>query len=89
MRRCDWASNELAIRYHDEEWGMPVHDDSRWFEFLILEGAPGRAQLGHDSQEAAQLPRPRSMALIPIASPAMKRRKLRRSLPTRGSFATD
>lgn len=39
MRRCDWASNELAIRYHDEEWGMPVHDDPRWFEFLILEGA--------------------------------------------------
>ncbi|AGA29869.1 DNA-3-methyladenine glycosylase I [Singulisphaera acidiphila] len=39
MRRCDWATNELAIRYHDEEWGVPVHDDRRWFEFLILEGA--------------------------------------------------
>ncbi|WP_406700493.1 DNA-3-methyladenine glycosylase I [Singulisphaera sp. Ch08] len=39
MRRCDWATNELAIRYHDEEWGVPVHDDLRWFEFLILEGA--------------------------------------------------
>ena len=39
MRRCDWATNDLAIRYHDEEWGVPVHDDRRWFEFLILEGA--------------------------------------------------
>lgn len=37
--RCGWAKNDLAIRYHDEEWGVPVHDDRRWFEFLILEGA--------------------------------------------------
>jgi DNA-3-methyladenine glycosylase I len=39
MIRCDWAKDDLAIRYHDEEWGVPVHDDRRWFEFLILEGA--------------------------------------------------
>jgi DNA-3-methyladenine glycosylase I len=37
--RCAWANNELAIRYHDEEWGRPVHDDRTLFEFLILEGA--------------------------------------------------
>jgi DNA-3-methyladenine glycosylase I len=37
--RCSWARNELAIRYHDEEWGVPVHDDRLFFEFLILEGA--------------------------------------------------
>jgi DNA-3-methyladenine glycosylase I len=37
--RCDWARGELMIRYHDEEWGVPVHDDGRLFEFLILEGA--------------------------------------------------
>jgi DNA-3-methyladenine glycosylase I len=37
--RCRWASNELNTKYHDEEWGVPVHDDGRWFEFLILEGA--------------------------------------------------
>jgi DNA-3-methyladenine glycosylase I len=37
--RCGWARNELAIRYHDEEWGVPVHDDQRWFEFITLEGA--------------------------------------------------
>jgi DNA-3-methyladenine glycosylase I len=37
--RCDWARSELMIRYHDEEWGMPVHDDNKLFEFLVLEGA--------------------------------------------------
>jgi len=37
--RCHWASNPLNISYHDKEWGVPVHDDHRWFEFLILEGA--------------------------------------------------
>ncbi len=39
MKRCTWPSNELAIRYHDEEWGVPLHDDKKLFEFLILEGA--------------------------------------------------
>ena len=37
--RCPWATNALNIPYHDEEWGKPVRDDRRWFEFLILEGA--------------------------------------------------
>jgi DNA-3-methyladenine glycosylase I len=37
--RCTWASNPLNSAYHDEEWGVPVHDDRVWFEFLILEGA--------------------------------------------------
>jgi DNA-3-methyladenine glycosylase I len=37
--RCAWASGELSIRYHDEEWGVPVRDDRTLFEFLILEGA--------------------------------------------------
>lgn len=37
--RCSWARNDLALRYHDEEWGVPLHDDRMLFEFLILEGA--------------------------------------------------
>jgi DNA-3-methyladenine glycosylase I len=37
--RCSWAKGENYIRYHDEEWGVPVHDDPKLFEFLILEGA--------------------------------------------------
>ena len=38
-QRCAWARTELSIPYHDEEWGVPVHDDRRHFEFLVLEGA--------------------------------------------------
>ena len=37
--RCAWAGKELMIRYHDEDWGVPVHDDRKLFEMLILEGA--------------------------------------------------
>jgi DNA-3-methyladenine glycosylase I len=37
--RCPWATIEPAIAYHDEEWGVPLHDDRKLFEFLILEGA--------------------------------------------------
>ena len=39
MPRCPWATTEPAITYHDQEWGVPVHDDRVLFEFLILEGA--------------------------------------------------
>jgi len=39
MKRCDWCEgDELYIKYHDEEWGVPIHDDIKHFEFLILEG---------------------------------------------------
>src|ERR1700758_783477 len=37
--RCRWAANELSIVYHDGEWGVPLHDDRKLFELLILEGA--------------------------------------------------
>jgi DNA-3-methyladenine glycosylase I len=39
MNRCPWAKSDLYVRYHDTEWGVPVHDDRLLFEFLILEGA--------------------------------------------------
>ena len=39
MQRCSWPTSELDIAYHDQEWGVPVHDDRVLFEFLILEGA--------------------------------------------------
>src|SRR6266513_690637 len=39
MSRCPWATTEPAITYHNEEWGVPLHDDRGLFEFLILEGA--------------------------------------------------
>ena len=39
ITRCTWPGNDLAILYHDKEWGVPQHDDRVLFEFLILEGA--------------------------------------------------
>jgi len=39
MKRCAWATNEFNIPYHDQEWGVPVHEDRLLFEFLVLEGA--------------------------------------------------
>ncbi len=41
VRRCPWCEgvSDVYLAYHDEEWGVPVHDDAKQFEFLILEGA--------------------------------------------------
>ena len=39
MKRCEWAESEFMMEYHDKEWGIPVHDDRKLFEMLILEGA--------------------------------------------------
>ena len=39
LQRCGWAVSEIMIAYHDAEWGVPVHDDRKLFEFLVLEGA--------------------------------------------------
>ncbi len=39
LERCHWAVDDLSIPYHDDEWGVPVHDEHRLFEFLVLEGA--------------------------------------------------
>ncbi len=39
LKRCHWATNDLYIAYHDREWGVPLHDDGKLFELLILEGA--------------------------------------------------
>lgn len=40
VKRCPWASDDpLMIAYHDREWGVPLHDDGKLFEFLVLEGA--------------------------------------------------
>ena len=39
VKRCEWATAEPNLSYHDKEWGVPQHDDQKLFEFLILEGA--------------------------------------------------
>ena len=39
ITRCPWPTHDLYIKYHDEEWGVPVHDDRLWFEHILLDGA--------------------------------------------------
>ena len=39
IKRCEWATDTLLKEYHDKEWGVPLHDDKKLFEFLILDGA--------------------------------------------------
>ena len=39
MKRCDWSTSDpIYVKYHDKEWGRPLHDDQKLFEFLVLEG---------------------------------------------------
>lgn len=90
MKRCGWAKNDLSIRYHDEEWGVPVHDDRRWFEFLILEGAQAglswdtilrkreayrRAFAGFDPKAVAKFAEARVESLL--ADPGIVRNRLK------------
>lgn len=39
MKRCDWAQDSLLLKYHDKEWGVPLHKERKLFEFLLLDGA--------------------------------------------------
>jgi DNA-3-methyladenine glycosylase I len=88
--RCGWARNPLSIRYHDEEWGVPTHDDSRLFEFLILEGAQAglswdtilrkrenyRAAFDHfDAKRIAAYDRPKQQSLL--RDPGIVRNRLK------------
>ncbi len=55
--RCAWAgSDPLMVEYHDREWGVPVHEDQRMFEFLVLEGAQAGLNWGDDPAQAGKLP---------------------------------
>jgi len=89
-KRCAWATNELSIRYHDEEWGVPVHDERTLFEFLILEGAQAglswntilnkrgnyrRAFDGFDPKRVASYDRRKMKQLL--ADPGIVRNKLK------------
>src|SRR5207248_1677509 len=65
--RCEWAHNELSIRYHDEEWGVPQHDAKKLFEFLILEGA--QAGLSWDTILRKRANSWRSLKHVPARTP--------------------
>ncbi len=89
-RRCHWAQSDLMVRYHDEEWGVPVHDDRVLFEFLILEGAQAGLSWetvlqkreryrevfdGFDAAKIAQYDRRKARALL--ADPGIIRNRLK------------
>lgn len=96
MERCPWClSDPLYIRYHDEEWGVPVHDDRRHFEFLVLETAQAglswftilkrreqyrRAYDGFDPQKVAAYDEQKIEALLADAGIIRNRRKIEASV---------
>ena len=89
--RCPWCEfSELQIAYHDREWGVPVHDERRWFEFLILEGAQAglswdtilkkrgnyrRAFAGFDPRKVARFDKAKRAALM--KDPGIVRNRLK------------
>ena len=89
--RCGWCGDDpLYVRYHDDEWGVPVHDDRRLFEFLVLEGAQAglswitilrkrehyrRAFAGFDPERVARFT-PRTVARL-LEDPGIVRNRLK------------
>ena len=100
-KRCAWATTPLSIAYHDEEWGVPVHDDKRLFEFLILEGAQAglswetilrkrdnyRAAFdGFDPRKVAKYDEPKVAALLQDAGIIRNRLKINAAIGNAKSF---
>ena len=78
LRRCSWADGDpLLATYHDEEWGVPIHDDRHWYEKLTLDGAQAglswltilRKRDGYRARSATSIPR-RWPASASATSPA-------------------
>jgi len=101
--RCSWAVTDDAeyVRYHDEEWGRPVHDDRRLFEMLILEGAQAglswstilhkrsgyrRAFAGFDPRRVARFDATRRAALRRDSSIVRNRLKIEASVSNARAF---
>src|ERR1041384_4652880 len=101
MKRCAWATTPLSIAYHDEEWGVPVHDDRRLFEFLVLEGAQAglswitslrkrdayrRAFGGFDPQKVARYDKRKVAALLADAGIVRNRAKIESAIKNARAF---
>jgi len=99
--RCAWARNPLAIRYHDREWGVPVRNDRRLFEFLILEGAQAglawdtilkkraayrKAYAGFDPARVARFDARKKRALMAYAGIVRNRLKIEASVANARAF---
>lgn len=100
-KRCDWAKTDLSIAYHDNEWGVPVHDDRKLFEFLILEGAQAglsweiilnkregyrRAFSGFDPAKVARYGAPKVEQLLLDAGIVRNRLKIAAAIQNAKSF---
>lgn len=102
-KRCAWAEkgNEAYIDYHDREWGVPVHDDRRHFEFLVLEGAQAglswatilnkreayrKAFAGFDPRKVARFGGDRISALLQNAGIVRNRLKIRGAVQNARAF---
>ena len=101
MKRCAWAGNPLAIRYHDREWGVPVRRDRIFFEFLILEGAQAglswdtilakrenyrKAFAGFDPKKVSRFSKKRRASLINDAGIVRNRLKIESAVTNAKSF---
>lgn len=99
--RCGWAKNDLSVLYHDQEWGVPVHEDRRLFEFLILEGAQAglswdtilrkrdnyRAAFDHfDAEKIARYDRRKVRSLLRDAGIVRNRLKIAASVQNARAF---
>jgi DNA-3-methyladenine glycosylase I len=95
MKRCAWARNPLAIAYHDREWGVPVRNERKLFELLILEGAQAglswdtilkkraayrKAYLGFDPRKVARFDAKKKRALLADAGIVRNRAKIEASV---------
>jgi DNA-3-methyladenine glycosylase I len=101
VKRCPWAKSPLMIEYHDQEWGVPVHDDRLLFEFLILEGAQAglswetilnkrenyrRAFDGFDAEKIAGYGKPKIRELLRDAGIVRNRLKIAATISNAQSF---
>ena len=100
-KRCAWARNPLAVAYHDREWGVPVRNDRKLFEFLILEGAQAglswdtilgkraayrKAYLGFDPKKVARFDAKKKRALLADAGIVRNRAKVAASVVNAQAF---
>jgi DNA-3-methyladenine glycosylase I len=102
INRCSWCGDDsLYVRYHDEEWGVPVHDDRKLFEFLVLEGAQAglswltilrrregyaRAFAGFDAQRVARFGERDFERLVGDVSIIRNRAKIRAAISNARAF---
>jgi len=101
FRRCAWAKNPLAVAYHDREWGVPVRNDLKLFEFLILEGAQAglswdtilrkraayrKAYAGFDPAKVARFDAKKKRALMADAGIVRNRLKIESSVANAKAF---